>query len=117
MITEYGVSHGSGGQAGVQVPLKSKKKTRRSATFANNAFTFRDGELKLAKTSAPLNIVWHRPLPEGAVPSTATVSCDGAGRWFVSILAEETIAPLPSTDAAVGIDAGLTHLVTQGAVT
>lgn len=92
--------------------FKSKKKARRSATFANNAFTFREGALKLAKTSAPLSIVWHRPLPECAAPSSVTVSCDGAGRWFVSILVEETIDPLPTTGAAVGIDAGLTHLVT-----
>jgi putative transposase len=38
------------------------------------------------------------------------VSQDGAGRWFVSVLVEETIAPHPGTDTMVGIDAGLTHL-------
>jgi putative transposase len=86
--------------------------SRRSATFQNNAFTFRDGALKLAKTTEPLNIVWHRSLPQGAEPSTVTVSQDGAGRWFVSLLVEETSAPLPATGAAVGIDAGLNHLVT-----
>ncbi|MFW6690023.1 RNA-guided endonuclease InsQ/TnpB family protein [Streptomyces sp. MAR4 CNX-425] len=92
--------------------FKSKKKSRKSAAFANNAFTFKGGQLKLAKTSEPLAIVWHRPLPEGTEPSTVTVSCDAAGRWFVSLLVEETVAPHPATDMAVGIDAGLTHLVT-----
>lgn len=92
--------------------LKSKKKSRRSATFANNAFTFRGGRLKLAKTGNPLAIVWHRPLPEGAVPSSVTVSCDSADRWFISILVEETITPVPSTGASVGVDAGLDHLLT-----
>ncbi|MDA2811513.1 RNA-guided endonuclease TnpB family protein [Nocardiopsis sp. RSe5-2] len=92
--------------------LKSRKKSRKSATFQNNAFTFRDGELKLAKTTEPLDIVWHRPLPEGAEPSTVTVSCDAAGRWFVSLLVEETVTAHPATDEAVGIDAGLDHLVT-----
>ncbi|MGW1787350.1 RNA-guided endonuclease InsQ/TnpB family protein, partial [Streptomyces sp. NPDC002143] len=92
--------------------FKSKKKTRRSATFANNAFTFKGGALKLAKTTAPLNIVWHRPLPEGAQPSSVTVSCDSTDRWFVSVLVEETILPAPSTGVAVGLDAGLNHLVT-----
>ncbi|GAA1113510.1 RNA-guided endonuclease TnpB family protein [Nocardiopsis composta] len=92
--------------------FKSKKKSRKSATFQNNAFTFRDGELKPAKTSEPLPVRMHRPLPEGAAPSSVTVSQDGAGRWFVSMLVEETITPLPSTGAAVGADAGLTHLVT-----
>ncbi|WBB62769.1 RNA-guided endonuclease TnpB family protein [Streptomyces sp. WMMC500] len=92
--------------------FKSRKKSRKSATFQNNAFTFRDGALKLAKSSEPLNIVWHRPLPEGSQPSTVTVSCDSAGRWFVSLLVEETHTPVPSTGAAVGLDAGLDHLLT-----
>lgn len=92
--------------------FKSRKRSRKSATFQNNAFTFRDGRLKLAKTSEPLNVVWHRPIPEAAEPSTVTVSCDGAGRWFVSLCVEESVTPLPPTGTAVGIDAGLTHLIT-----
>ena len=92
--------------------FKSRKQSRKSATFQSNAFSFRDGSLKLAKTSEPLAIRWHRPLPERAVPSTVTVSCDAAGRWFVSLLVEETIAPLPSTGQVVGVDAGLDHLLT-----
>jgi putative transposase len=62
--------------------------------------------------SEPLDIVWSRPLPEGAQPSTVTVSQDAAGRWFVSLLCEDTITPAPTTTAAVGIDAGITSLVT-----
>jgi putative transposase len=92
--------------------FKSKHKSRASATFQNNAFSFRDGALKLAKMDAPLAIVWSRPLPEGAEPSTVTVSKDAAGRWFVSLLCEEKIAPLPPVAANVGIDAGLNHLLT-----
>ncbi|WP_331726380.1 RNA-guided endonuclease TnpB family protein [Streptomyces sp. NBC_00470] len=92
--------------------FKSRKQSQRSATFQNNAFTFREGQLTLAKTSEPLNVVWHRPLPEGAEPSTVTVSCDSTGRWFVSLLVEETITPMPSTGAQVGLDAGLHHLLT-----
>ncbi|MFV2089014.1 helix-turn-helix domain-containing protein, partial [Micromonospora sp. LOL_021] len=45
---------------------------------------WRDGRLTLAKMYAPLDIVWSRPLPQGAAPSTVTVSQDPAGRWFVS---------------------------------
>jgi putative transposase len=41
-----------------------------------------------------------------------TVSRDSAGRWFVSLLCEDTITPALTTTAAVGIDAGLDHLVT-----
>jgi putative transposase len=91
--------------------FKSRKKSRDSATFQNNAFTYREGRLKLAKMSEPLDIVWSRPLPDGAGPSTVTVSRDSAGRWFVSLLCEDDVAQLAANDNAVGIDAGITCLV------
>ncbi|MGI5328285.1 RNA-guided endonuclease InsQ/TnpB family protein [Actinomadura nitritigenes] len=91
--------------------FKSKKKSRKSAEYTTSAFRFRDGKLTLAKMAEPLDIVWSRPLPEGASPSTVTVSHDAAGRWHVSLLCEDpTVKPLPAADAAVGIDAGLDHL-------
>ena len=40
------------------------------------------------------------------------VSRDAAGRWFVSLLCECPIDPLPPSGTTVGIDAGLTSLVT-----
>ncbi|MGX1676291.1 RNA-guided endonuclease InsQ/TnpB family protein [Streptomyces sp. NPDC055400] len=93
--------------------FKSRKKSRKSAEYTSSGFRYRDGVLKLAKMSEPLDIVWARPLPEGSVPSTVTVSCDAAGRWFVSMLCEDpTVKPLPTTDTAIGIDVGLTHLLT-----
>src|SRR5258705_7403424 len=64
--------------------FKSKKKSRASAEYTTSAFRFRDGQLTLAKMVEPLDIVWSRPLPDGAQPSTVTVSRDAAGRWFAS---------------------------------
>ena len=90
--------------------FKKKGKTRDSATYFRNCFTFRDGRLKLAKQSEPLDIRWSRPLPDGADPSQVTVSRDAAGRWFVSLLVEETITPYAATGAAVGVDLGITAL-------
>ncbi len=93
--------------------FKSRKKSRKSAEYTTSAFRFKDGRLTLAKMVDPLDIVWSRPLPEGASPSTATVSQDTAGRWYMSLLVEDpTIQPLPATDAAVGVDVGLDHLLT-----
>ncbi|MFE5584673.1 RNA-guided endonuclease InsQ/TnpB family protein [Kitasatospora sp. NPDC056531] len=93
--------------------FKSRHKSRASAEYTSSAFRFRNGELTLAKTVEPLAVVWSRPLPEGAVPSTVTVSRDVAGRWFVSMLCEDSgVKPLPVLDTAVGIDAGLDSLVT-----
>ena len=92
--------------------FKSRKRSRASATFTTSGFRYRDGQIWLAKTSTPLDIRWSRPLPEGAEPSTVTVSRDAAGRWHISILVECAAGTLPATDTTVGIDAGITSLVT-----
>ncbi|MEO3807350.1 RNA-guided endonuclease TnpB family protein [Nonomuraea sp. B1E8] len=92
--------------------FKSRKKSRASAEYTRSAFRWREGRLTLAKMDAPLAIAWSRPLPEGAEPSTVTVSKDAAGRWFVSLLVEEEISPLPPVADNVGIDAGITALAT-----
>ncbi|MGW6918191.1 RNA-guided endonuclease InsQ/TnpB family protein [Kitasatospora sp. NPDC054939] len=92
--------------------FKSRKKSRRSAEYTTSGFRFRDGRLRLAKMAEPLDIVWSRTLPEGAVPSTVTVSQDSAGRWFVSMLCEDRPSMPAPVDHAVGIDAGITTLLT-----
>ncbi|QFY09010.1 IS200/IS605 family element transposase accessory protein TnpB [Nonomuraea phyllanthi] len=92
--------------------FKSRKKSRASAEYTRSAFRWREGALTLAKMDTPLAIVWSRPLPEGAQPSTVTVSRDAAGRWFVSLLVEEKIRRLPRAERSVGVDAGITALAT-----
>ncbi|WP_232320476.1 RNA-guided endonuclease InsQ/TnpB family protein [Herbidospora daliensis] len=92
--------------------FKSRKKSRASAEYTRSAFRWREGRLTLAKMDGPLDIVWSRPLPEGAEPSMITVSRDAAGRWYVSIRVEEKIEPLPAIEAMVGVDMGITALVT-----
>lgn len=92
--------------------FKSRKRSRASAEYTRSAFRFRDGELVLAKMNAPLAIVWSRPLPPGANPSTVTVSKDSAGRWFVSLRCEDpTIVPCAESMRSVGIDVGVSHLL------
>jgi putative transposase len=93
--------------------FKSRKRSRAAAEYTRSAFRWRDGQLTLAKMDQPLDIVWSRPLPAGAQPSTVTVSRDPAGRWHVSLLVDDlTVEPLPPSAAAVGVDVGLTSLVT-----
>lgn len=92
--------------------FKSRKKSRKSAEYTTSAFRFRDGILTLAKMSQPLDIIWSRPLPQGSNPSTVTVSQDPAGRWFVSLLCEDRgVKELPENSNALGVDAGLDHLL------
>jgi len=94
-------------------PTFHKKHGKQSATYASTAFRWdaTTRALTLAKMDTPLHIHWSRPLPDGATPTTVTLSRDTAGRYFVSILLEEDIAPLPATTAQVGIDLGLHDLV------
>jgi putative transposase len=93
--------------------FKFRKRHRDTAEYTRSAFRWRNGQLTLAKLDGPLPIRWSRPLPPGAAPTTVTVSRDAAGRWFVSLLVEDaTVQPLPPSAARVGIDAGITSLVT-----
>ncbi len=92
--------------------FKSKKTSRRSAEYTTSAFRWRDGRLTLAKMTEPLDIVWSRPLPQGAAPSTVTVTQDSAGRWFVALLCDDVIEQTPAT-GTIGIDAGLDSLLTR----
>ncbi|MEW6494732.1 MAG: RNA-guided endonuclease TnpB family protein [Cyanobacteriota bacterium] len=94
-------------------PNFKKKRSGGSAEFTRSAFKWKDGQLWLAKCSQPLPIRWSRTLPDGYEPSTVTVKLDASGRWFVSLLVDElTIKALPQINKAVGIDAGITSLIT-----
>ena len=93
-------------------PKFKKKHHGGSATFVKTGFTFRNGEIKLAKMKDPLDIRWSRRLPKGADPIKVTISLDSADRWHLSILVEENIKPLPESPHKIGIDLGLTHFAT-----
>ncbi|NGO42842.1 RNA-guided endonuclease InsQ/TnpB family protein [Streptomyces ureilyticus] len=105
---------------------KRKGRSRDSATYVRTGFKWVEdserpgtGLITLAKQSRPLDIRWSRALPAGAVPVRLSVMRDRAGRYFVSTLVEERIAPLPAVfvpgsraPKAVGLDLGLASLVT-----
>lgn len=92
-------------------PSFKKKHHVQSATYTDNAFTLKDSTLTLAKQTEPLPVVWSRPLPENAKPSSVTISKDKAGRYFVSILVEEDIQPLKPVEQHIGVDVGLKSFV------
>ncbi|MFI1227026.1 MULTISPECIES: RNA-guided endonuclease InsQ/TnpB family protein [unclassified Streptomyces] len=105
---------------------RKKSRSRDSATYVRTGFRWVEdperpgtGLIALAKQSGPLRIRWSRPLPAGVRPVKLTVSRDRAGRFFVSVLVEERIEPLPpvflrdgGVPKAVGLDLGLATLVT-----
>jgi putative transposase len=92
-------------------PRFKSRHGEQSAEYTTSAFKWDGKQLTLAKMDAPLDIVWSRPLPKGAKPTTVTVSKDTAGRYFVSILVEEDIKPLPVVNKQVGLDLGLKSMV------
>lgn len=92
-----------------QFPKFKKKHSQQSATYMNNAFTYRSGKIHLAKDARPLDIRWSRGFTGS--PSSLTVTKDNAGRYFVSILIEEEAYPLPPLEKSVGVDLGLINTI------
>ena len=61
-----------------------------------------------------IKVIWHRPLPEGAVIKQVWITHKADG-WFVTFALEvpddALMKPLPRTGKAVGIDVGLENLL------
>jgi len=85
-------------------PRFRRKDARQSAEFTKSGFNFRDGVLRLAKMTEPLNVVWSRPLE--TLPSTVTIIREADGRWYVSCHTARDLKPLPANDNAVGANSG-----------
>ena len=96
-------------QGKAKYPRFKKKSNRQSVRYTTSGFTFKNGEIKLAKHKEPLNIRWSRQFT--GKPSSVTVSKDCSGRYHVSILVEEQVNALPVVKNELGIDLGLTHAV------
>jgi putative transposase len=92
-------------------PTFKKKRNRQSATYTSNAFKWDGTHLSLAKMAEPLDIRWSRPLPDGAKPSSVTITKDCADRYFASFLVEEDITILEPVEQSVGADLGLKAFV------
>jgi putative transposase len=93
-------------------PTFRKKRGRQAAEYTTSAFRWDAASraLTLAKIDTPLAIHWSRTFT--GTPTTVTVTKDTAGRYFVSFLVEEDVALLPPTDRAIGLDLGISGLVT-----
>ncbi len=94
-------------------PRFKKKRNGGCAEFTPSAFRWKDGQLKLAKCKQPLNIIWSRQIPPECEPSTVFVRLEPSNRWSVSILVDDpTVKPMPMLTKQIGLDVGLTTLVT-----
>lgn len=90
-------------------PKFKSKRSKQSFRLISSAFSYKDGVLKIAKSSQPLKVKWSRR-PKGEV-SSITISKDEADRYFVVLISEEPVENKPKTDKSVGIDLGLTDFI------
>jgi len=90
-------------------PTFKSKHDKQAAEYTSSAFKWDGKALKLAKMDEPLNIRWSRTLTKAAKLTTATVSKDASGRYFVSMLCDDTVQAKPEVTGKIGIDLGLTH--------
>ncbi|NEP51151.1 MAG: IS200/IS605 family element transposase accessory protein TnpB [Moorea sp. SIO3C2] len=94
-------------------PNFKKKRNGGSAEFTKSAFKWEDGQVYLAKCKEPLRIRWSRQLPANCTPSIVKVSLDPSERWQISIRFDDhRDLSLPTTDKQVGLDLGVTSLIT-----
>ena len=93
-------------QSGSGFPrFKSKKAAQSYKTNnQNGTIALLDRKVKLPKTGW-VKVKIHRQ-PKGLIKS-ATISKTATGKYFVSILCEEEILPLPKANSNLGIDLGL----------
>ncbi|HUC38122.1 MAG TPA: transposase [Acidimicrobiales bacterium] len=101
--------------------FKSRKAGHATARWTRNGFKVSGtgmglGDDRLAVAVAggrlALRVVWSRPLPSR--PTSVTVFCDRAGRWWASFVCRIEVpdAPVAPTGRTTGIDVGLATFAT-----
>ena len=93
-------------QSGFGFPKYKSKKAEQSykTNNQNGTIVLLNGKVKLP-TIGWVKVTVHRQ-PRGLIKS-ATISKTATGKYFISILCEEEILPLPKTNSELGIDLGL----------
>jgi putative transposase len=90
-------------------PRFRRKDGPQSAEFTRSGFSYRNGNLTLAKMGVQLDVRWSRDLP--GEPSSVTVTREADGKWFVACRVLHYTEELTG-GAEVGIDLGLTTFAT-----
>ena len=91
----------------VGFPKFKKKKNKQSYTTNNQNGTIyiKDGYIKLPKLKSMVKVKQHRKF-NGKI-KLVTISKTLTNKYYVSILVEEEITPLPKIDKKIGIDLGI----------
>ncbi|KFI59413.1 putative transposase [Bifidobacterium gallicum DSM 20093 = LMG 11596] len=94
--------------------FKSKRDSTATLNYTTRGFSLYDDDggtrLRLAG-GIGIPVVWSRPLP--GKPSSVRVSQDTDGHWYASFVVDKPAeTPLPETGRAIGIDPGVSTLMT-----
>jgi putative transposase len=96
----------------VGFPRFKKKSNKNSIRLTKGAFSYKNGEIFIAKSKKSLPIRWSRQLPSEDI-SSITISLTPSGKWFISILVEDNIDyTLPLCDKVLGVDLGIETFAT-----
>ncbi|MEU9017548.1 RNA-guided endonuclease TnpB family protein [Actinomadura sp. NPDC048394] len=91
-------------------PRFKNRNSRQSAHYTRSAFRIHDGELRMAKTTAPLAFVWSFDDVDLVAlnPTMVVISRDCDGRWYVTFAVDTAEpVPLPATGHQIGVDLGV----------
>ncbi len=91
-------------------PKYKTKLGRQGASFMQNAFQYKEGKVYIAKLGS-LDVRWSRHF--SGIPKSVTLSTDTTGRYYICFLVEEPIAPLAFVKKEIGLDVGLSQMLTD----
>jgi putative transposase len=89
---------------------KFKKKKRTNAVVIPQHFKIGGNKVKIPKLKTPIKFKKHREI-EGKIKSISIVRTP-TGKYYLNVLVDREIKPLPPTDKVVAVDVGLTHFAT-----
>jgi putative transposase len=92
-------------------PQFKSRRGRQAAHYTRSAFSLRGGELRLAKTDAPLRFIWSWPEVDLTAldPAMVIIARESDGRWYLTFTLDTAAPPpLDQTGRAVGVDLGVT---------
>ncbi len=88
--------------------FKSRKKT--NSVSIPQHFKIEGNKVRIPKLKVPIRFIKHREI-EGNIKSIS-ITKTPTGKFYLNVLVEREIEPLPKTEKVVAIDVGLTHFCT-----